>query len=54
MDAAQQEELLATVTAMASRGLRCICLSYRDLPQHDEARTEDWMENADAVRAQQP
>ncbi|KAL6750480.1 plasma membrane calcium-transporting ATPase [Haematococcus lacustris] len=49
MDAAQQEELLATVTAMASRGLRCICLSYRDLPQHDEARTEDWMENADAL-----
>ncbi|KAL6763493.1 plasma membrane calcium-transporting ATPase [Haematococcus lacustris] len=49
MDAAKLEEMLATVTSMAKRGLRCICLSYRDLPQHDSQRSEDWLEDADAL-----
>jgi Ca2+-transporting ATPase len=38
-----------TVVAMASRGLRCICLTYRDYPAHDASRPADFWEDADRV-----
>lgn len=31
-DEKRKDILENTVTAMASRGLRCICLAYKDLP----------------------
>jgi Ca2+-transporting ATPase len=34
---------------MASRGLRCICLSYRDYPAVDGSRPADFFEDADRV-----
>ena len=39
---ARREELLGVVTAMAKRGLRCICLTYRDYAEGvDAAQYED-------------
>lgn len=34
---------------MASRGLRCICLTYRDYPAQDASRAADFFEDADQV-----
>jgi Ca2+-transporting ATPase len=34
---------------MASRGLRCICLTYRDYATHDASRAADFFEDADQV-----
>lgn len=34
---------------MASRGLRCICLTYRDYPAVDASRPADFWEDADRV-----
>ena len=42
MTAELQDELLAMLTAMASRGLRMLCLSYRDFPLVDPGRPEDF------------
>ncbi|WIA22054.1 hypothetical protein OEZ85_004399 [Tetradesmus obliquus] len=44
-----REQLLQTVVAMASRGLRCICLSYRDYAAVDGSRPADFFEDADRV-----
>lgn len=33
-----REELMQVVTEMASRGLRCICLTYTDYPEEDASR----------------
>jgi magnesium-transporting ATPase (P-type) len=41
--------VLQTVVAMASRGLRCICLSYRDYAAKDGSRPADFFEDADRV-----
>ena len=41
--------LLQTVVGMASRGLRCICLTYRDYPATDPSRPADFFEDADRV-----
>jgi magnesium-transporting ATPase (P-type) len=37
------------VVGMASKGLRCICLTYTDYPLHDAARPADFFEEADRV-----
>jgi Ca2+-transporting ATPase len=34
----KMEQLLSVVTDMANRGLRCICLTYRDYPLEDYGR----------------
>ncbi|PNH12838.1 Calcium-transporting ATPase PAT1 [Tetrabaena socialis] len=49
MDAAKLEEMIALVTGMAKRGLRCICLSYRDYPTDDPRYTPEFFEDADQV-----
>ncbi|EFJ49476.1 hypothetical protein VOLCADRAFT_104340 [Volvox carteri f. nagariensis] len=49
MDKVILEEMNSLVTAMAMRGLRCICLSYRDYPANDLVRTPDFFEDADQV-----
>eukprot|EP00879_Flechtneria_rotunda_P003828 GHRR01004068.1.p1 GENE.GHRR01004068.1~~GHRR01004068.1.p1 ORF type:complete len:993 (+),score=315.28 GHRR01004068.1:1703-4681(+) len=49
MTDAMREQLLQTVVAMASRGLRCICLTYTDYPAHDASRPADFFEDADRV-----
>ncbi|GIL92663.1 hypothetical protein Vretimale_19460 [Volvox reticuliferus] len=49
MDKAKLEEMINLVTSMAKRGLRCICLSYRDYPLHDPSRASDFFEDADQV-----
>lgn len=49
MTAAKLEEMIALVTSMASRGLRCICLSYRDYPIDDPSRPADFFEDPDQV-----
>lgn len=41
--------LLQTVVGMASRGLRCIALTYTDYPAHDPSRPADFFEDADRV-----
>lgn len=41
--------LLQTVVGMASRGLRCICLTYTDYPAHDPNRAADFFEDSDRV-----
>lgn len=38
-----------TVVAMASRGLRCICLAYTDYAAVDGSRAADFFEDADRV-----
>ncbi|KAG2501673.1 hypothetical protein HYH03_000176 [Edaphochlamys debaryana] len=43
------EEMIALVTGMASRGLRCICLSYRDYAGTDPSRPADFFEDANEV-----
>jgi magnesium-transporting ATPase (P-type) len=40
--------LLQTVVGMASRGLRCICLTYTDYA-HDPNRAADFFEDSDRV-----
>ncbi|KAL4452347.1 hypothetical protein ABPG75_008009 [Micractinium tetrahymenae] len=42
MSEAQREQLLGTVTDMASSGLRTLCLAYTDFPQADPARPADF------------
>lgn len=37
-----REELLATVTSMASTGLRTLCLAYTDFPKSDPFRPADF------------
>eukprot|EP00198_Chlamydomonas_reinhardtii_P002721 XP_001692057.1 plasma membrane calcium-transporting ATPase [Chlamydomonas reinhardtii] len=49
MTPAKLEEMNALVTGMAKRGLRCICLSYRDYAGSDPARPADFFEDADQV-----
>ncbi len=49
MTPARLEEMIALVTSMASRGLRCICLSYRDYPIDDPSRPADFFEDPDQV-----
>ncbi|KAG2435667.1 hypothetical protein HXX76_006868 [Chlamydomonas incerta] len=49
MTPARLEEMNALVTGMAKRGLRCICLSYRDYAGSDPARAADFFEDADLV-----
>ena len=38
IDAALSEQLASTVTEMAKRGLRCICLTYTDYEVQDSSR----------------
>ncbi|GLC40623.1 hypothetical protein PLESTM_001094100 [Pleodorina starrii] len=49
LDKAKLEEMIALVTSMAKRGLRCICLTYRDYPANDPTRSPDFFEDADQV-----
>jgi len=49
MTEARREELLNIVTEMASRGLRCICLTVRELPLEDPKRPADFFETSDHV-----
>jgi Ca2+-transporting ATPase len=44
-----REQLLAVVVAMASRGLRCICLAQTDIAAAEKGRPSDFFENADNV-----
>jgi Ca2+-transporting ATPase len=39
---ALREELLGTLTAMASTGLRTLCLAYTDFPEADPSRPADF------------
>ena len=41
-----KEELLRTVTQMASRGLRTLCLAYTDFPESDSRRSADFFSQA--------
>ena len=41
--------MIAKVTAMASRGLRCICASQAELPVSDPSRESDFLEDSDNV-----
>lgn len=45
MTAASRAKLLDIVTEMAKRGLRCICLTFRDMPE-DPSRPADWKQDA--------
>ncbi|PNH03295.1 Plasma membrane calcium-transporting ATPase 4 [Tetrabaena socialis] len=49
MDAAKLEEMIELVTGMAKRGLRCICLSYRDYPADDPSYPPEFFEDSDQV-----
>ena len=49
MTAADREALLKAVVGMASRGLRCICLTYTDYPVEDAKRPADFFEDAARV-----
>ncbi|KAI7841822.1 hypothetical protein COHA_004351 [Chlorella ohadii] len=44
MTEAMREELLGTVTAMASSGLRTLCLAYTDFPENDSSRPADYFD----------
>eukprot|EP00877_Chromochloris_zofingiensis_P010934 jgi/Chrzof1/6094/Cz17g09140.t1 len=44
-----REQLGQVVIGMASRGLRCICLTYTDYDINDPARPADFFEDADRV-----
>ncbi|GFR47750.1 hypothetical protein Agub_g9515 [Astrephomene gubernaculifera] len=46
-----RESLLGVVTAMAKRGLRCICLAHADFPLEDPNRAADFFESSDNVDA---
>lgn len=39
-------QILDTVVAMASRGLRCICLAERVMPLHDASRPADFFDDS--------
>jgi Ca2+-transporting ATPase len=41
--------LVQVVVGMASKGLRCICLTYTDYPLHDASRPANFFEEADRV-----
>lgn len=46
----ERERLISdVVVGMASRGLRCICLTYTDYPEKDPRRAADFFEDADRV-----
>ncbi|KAG2437196.1 hypothetical protein HXX76_005860 [Chlamydomonas incerta] len=49
MTEARLAEMIELVTSMAKRGLRCICLSYRDYAANDPARPADFFEDANEV-----
>ncbi|KXZ55677.1 hypothetical protein GPECTOR_2g1227 [Gonium pectorale] len=49
MDPRKLEQMIALVTSMASRGLRCICLSYRNYAREDPQRPADFFEDANEV-----
>jgi Ca2+-transporting ATPase len=49
VDERKREEMIELVTAMAKRGLRCICLTYRDYPAKDPNRPDDFFDNPDQV-----
>jgi magnesium-transporting ATPase (P-type) len=40
-----REQLMSVVTGMASRGLRCICLTYTDFPAVDPSRPADFFDS---------
>ncbi|EFN57544.1 hypothetical protein CHLNCDRAFT_6358, partial [Chlorella variabilis] len=42
MTEAMREELMRTVTSMASTGLRTLCLAYTDFPESDPSRPADF------------
>ena len=46
---AGRAEMEAVVTAMASRGLRTLCLAYTDFPKEDASRPEDFFEKPHAL-----
>jgi Ca2+-transporting ATPase len=46
LGADQRAELEATITQMASRGLRTLCLSYTDFPASAPGRPEDFFETS--------
>ena len=41
----QRTALMETITEMASRGLRTLCLAYTDLPLEDESRPADFFDS---------
>eukprot|EP00201_Polytomella_parva_P010509 CAMPEP_0175060112 /NCGR_PEP_ID=MMETSP0052_2-20121109/12814_1 /TAXON_ID=51329 ORGANISM="Polytomella parva, Strain SAG 63-3" /NCGR_SAMPLE_ID=MMETSP0052_2 /ASSEMBLY_ACC=CAM_ASM_000194 /LENGTH=832 /DNA_ID=CAMNT_0016325751 /DNA_START=171 /DNA_END=2665 /DNA_ORIENTATION=- len=43
----KREELLKFVTSLAKRGLRCICLTYKDIPAVDPTRPANFFEDSD-------
>ncbi|KAI8477413.1 MAG: hypothetical protein J3K34DRAFT_453016 [Monoraphidium minutum] len=49
MTDAVREELMQVVVTMASRGLRCICMTYTDYPEKDAKRAPDFFEDAAEV-----
>jgi P-type Ca2+ transporter type 2C len=49
LDAERERLIHEVVVGMASRGLRCICLTYTDYPENDPKRAADFFEDADRV-----
>eukprot|EP00201_Polytomella_parva_P009432 CAMPEP_0175050876 /NCGR_PEP_ID=MMETSP0052_2-20121109/7489_1 /TAXON_ID=51329 ORGANISM="Polytomella parva, Strain SAG 63-3" /NCGR_SAMPLE_ID=MMETSP0052_2 /ASSEMBLY_ACC=CAM_ASM_000194 /LENGTH=692 /DNA_ID=CAMNT_0016315101 /DNA_START=58 /DNA_END=2132 /DNA_ORIENTATION=+ len=49
MGDAERTQLVDTVTSMAKRGLRCICLSYRSVPLDNPDQPEDFLEDSDKL-----
>jgi Ca2+-transporting ATPase len=47
MDDAERAKLMDTVTEMASRGLRTLCLAYKDYPANVPGRPADFFEKPD-------
>ncbi|GIL84523.1 hypothetical protein Vretimale_14412 [Volvox reticuliferus] len=47
MTEVERAKLQDTVTNMAKRGLRCICLAYTDYPLVDDSRPQDFFEDSD-------
>eukprot|EP00201_Polytomella_parva_P013237 CAMPEP_0175051854 /NCGR_PEP_ID=MMETSP0052_2-20121109/8038_1 /TAXON_ID=51329 ORGANISM="Polytomella parva, Strain SAG 63-3" /NCGR_SAMPLE_ID=MMETSP0052_2 /ASSEMBLY_ACC=CAM_ASM_000194 /LENGTH=685 /DNA_ID=CAMNT_0016316199 /DNA_START=75 /DNA_END=2128 /DNA_ORIENTATION=+ len=43
----ERSQLLDVVTSMAKRGLRCICITYKDIPLVDPERPDDFFEESD-------
>jgi P-type Ca2+ transporter type 2C len=49
LDDGRRAQLMDTVVAMASRGLRCICLAQRTFPLHDPDRPSDFFDASENV-----
>lgn len=47
MGDAEREKLMDVLTEMASRGLRTLCLAYKDYPANDPSRPADFFEKPD-------